>query len=88
MDFREAHRAILLKDMYKAAAYDDIARSGTCSCEQRFPSWGPVVQYYLEYYAGEEDQNVLRERQSYYLQSSNANRSLVRDICIAAGNWR
>lgn len=87
MDFRDADRSILLKNMYKASAYNDIVQSGTCSCEQRFPPWDPVVKYYLERYAEEQDANVLRERRSYYLRSSNINRPSVREICTTAGNW-
>jgi hypothetical protein len=87
MDVREAHRAILLRNMYKAAAYADVATTATCTCNQRFPDWAPVIAHYLELYAGETDRNVLRERQRFYLRSSNLNRPAVREICIAAGNW-
>jgi hypothetical protein len=87
MDVREAHRAILLRNMYKAAAYETIATTGACTCDQRFPDWEPIVAHYLETYAGEVDRNVLRERQSFYLRSSNLNRPAVRRICMAAGNW-
>ena len=88
MDFRErGNFGILLQNMYKAAAYSDIAQSGTCHCDQRFPAWEPVVAYYLENYAGETDRNTVRERETFYLRSSNTNRPAVRDICMAAGNW-
>lgn len=87
MDVREAHRAILLRNMYKAAAYETIAMMGACTCDQRFPDWGPVVAHYLDTYAGETDRNVLRERQRFYLRSSNLNRPAVREICMVAGNW-
>lgn len=88
MDFRErGNLGLLLQNMYKAVAYNDIAQSGTCDCSQRFPSWEPVVEYFLANYAGEDDRNVIRERESYYLRSSNTNRPIVREICTAAGNW-
>jgi hypothetical protein len=87
MDVRKAHRAILLRNMYRAAAYADMVATGTCTCDRRFPDWAPVVAHYLETYAGETDRNVLRERQRFYLRSSNLNRMAVREICIAAGNW-
>lgn len=88
MDFRErGDFGILLKNMYKATAYNDIAQSGTCACEQRFPEWQPVVDYFLENYASETDRNRIRERESFYLRSSNANRLTVKEICTAAGNW-
>ena len=88
MDFRErGDFGILLKNMYKATAYNDIAQTETCTCEQRFPEWQPVVDYFLENYAGETDRNRIRERESFYLRSSNSNRPTVREICTAEGNW-
>jgi hypothetical protein len=88
MDFRErSNLGILLKNMYKATAYSNIAQTGTCTCEQRFPDWQPVVDYFLENYAGETDRNRIRERESFYLKSSNSNRSTVREICTSEGNW-
>ena len=87
MGVKDAHLTLLLQGMYKAVAYQNIVETGSCRCDQRFPSWEPVVQYYLEHYAGQDDHNTVRERRSYYRQSSSANRPQVRDLCIAAGNW-
>lgn len=87
MGVRDAHLTLLIQSMYKAAAYQDIAETRSCSCDQRFPEWEPVVEYYLENYADEDDHNAVRERRSYYRQSASANRPIVRDTCTAAGNW-
>ena len=88
MGVRDAHLTLLLREMYKAAAYQDIVETGTCACDQRFPDWEPVVRYYLGTYAGEDDHGVVRERRSFYRDSASANRPRVREICLAAGNWR
>lgn len=87
MSIREGHLTLLLKEMYKAMAYQDIATSGTCRCDQRFPSWEPVVTYYLKHYAGDNDHNSVRERRTYYRDAAQSNRPAVREICIADGNW-
>lgn len=87
MDVREGHLTLLLRGMYKAVAYQDIVASGTCECDQRYPPWEPVVAYYLEHYAGNDDHGSIREFRTHYRDSAQSNRAAVREICIADGNW-
>lgn len=87
MDFREAHRTVLLQRMYTAVSYQNIAETGDCSCDNRFPSWEPVVTYYLENYAMIEDRHEVYAAQDPYDEVVNTTRRQVREICVAAGNW-
>ena len=88
MDFRDAHRVIFIRDMYRAYTFNNVVESGACGCEQRYPSWEPVVQYYLEHYAGIEDRHELREHGRAYDNTIQAYRGTAREICLAAGTWR
>lgn len=87
MDAREANRVLFLRDMYRAYTFNGIVESGTCSCEQRYPSWEPVVEYYLEHYAIIEDRHELREYGKPYQNTINEHRTIARDICLASGTW-
>lgn len=87
MDFREAHRTVLLQRMYTAVSYQNITETGDCSCDNRFPSWEPVVTYYLENYAMIEDRHEIYAAQDPYDEVVNTTRRQVREICVAAGNW-
>lgn len=87
MDFREAHRTLLLQRMYTAVSFQEIVETGDCSCDKRFPPWEPVVTYYLENYAMIEDRHEIYAAQDPYDDAVNATRRQVREICVAAGNW-
>ena len=87
-DFREAYKSLFVRDMYRAFTFNGIVETGTCSCDQRYPDWGPVVTYYAEHYSSIDDRNELREKNKPYTASINANLAKARDICRAAGNWK
>ena len=88
MGFRDAHRILFIRDMYRAYTFNTVVETGSCSCDQRYPAWEPVVQYYLEHYAGIEDRHELAEHAQSYTATIEAYRSSARDICLAAGTWK
>lgn len=87
MDTRESHRVRLLQRMYTATAFADIVEAGECTCERRFPSWEPVVDYYLQNYAKLEDRHDIYAAREPYDDVVNQTRTDARTICVEAGNW-
>jgi hypothetical protein len=87
MDFRDSHKTRLLQRMYVARSFELIVDQQNCTCDNRFPSWEPVVNYYLEHYAGIEDRHEIYAAQDPYDDAVNARRSEARELCVAAGNW-
>lgn len=87
MDVKEAHKSILLQRMYLALSFHTIVSTGVCSCENRFPSWEPIVEYYLENYAHLEDRHEVYAATDTYDESIRTNRIRAREICVARGHW-
>lgn len=88
MPVQEAYRTLLLQAMYSAYRYELVVQTGTCSCENRFPSWEPVVEYYLENYARLEDEWDVMDAQRPYDAAKRLHREPHRTICVQQGNWR
>lgn len=88
MTVREVHRKLLVQNMYYAYRSQLVVESGECTCENRFPSWEPVVKYYLENYARLEDRWDIDAAQEPYEDAKEAYREQLREICVAQNNWR
>lgn len=85
-DVRDAHKVILVQQMYRAQGLRAVVESGDCTCSTRFPSWEHASGYYLENYAGLDRHEILA-RTSEYSRIANELRLQAKDICEAQGNW-
>lgn len=83
---RDAHKNILVQQMYRAQGLNAVVETGDCSCETRFPSWSAVSDYYFENYAGLDRHEIL-ERTSDYSGTANELRPTARAICEEQENW-
>jgi len=83
---RDAHKNILVQQMYRAQGLNAVVDTGDCSCETRFPSWDAVSEYYFENYAGLDRHEIL-ERTSEYSRTANELRFAAKSICEEQGNW-
>lgn len=84
---RDAHRANLVQQIYRAQSLRAVAKSGACSCETRYPPWAAADAYYDENYAAIEERWEIIARTSEYRDAANAYRRIAMPICEAEGNW-
>lgn len=86
---RESYKVLLLRVMYRAQSMQQIADTGDCSCETRFPSWDTVNVYYLEHYADIpfEERWKFTELRAEYNQTANEYRRISMPICQEQGKW-
>lgn len=84
---RDAHRANLVQQIYRAQNLRAVAESGTCSCETRYPSWATADAHFDENYAAIEERWGIIARILEYRDAANAYRRIAMPICEAEGNW-
>jgi len=83
---REAYKALTLMDLYELRAWEQIAETGNCGCDVRFPAWEDASEEFDERYllasAAEHtaaQRDIRRQRKDL--------RHAVQEICEAQGNW-
>jgi len=86
IDRRDANRARLIQQIYRAQSMERIVEAGECSCGTRFPTWAAAEESYFERFAA-ADRNELREAISEYSRTANELRQTAKPICEAQGNW-
>lgn len=86
IDTRDANKARLIQQIYRAQSMKRIVEAGECSCETRFPSWAAAEESYFERFAS-ADRNELREAISEYSRVANELRQTAKPICEGQGNW-
>lgn len=87
INFRDADKAILVQEMYRAQSMQAVADTGDCSCETRYPRWDAAEAYYFENYALLKERWPLMERTSEYRRTANEYRRIAIPICREQGNW-
>ena len=83
---REAYKAAALMELYEIRAWEEIAESGDCGCETRFPAWDSSDGEYHERYAGLSQAEHSAFRRDWISLRKQLEPS-VRTICEAQGNW-
>lgn len=83
---REAYKALTLMDLYELRAWEEIAATGDCSCETRFPAWDRAEEEYVEQY-GDIPASDHTAAQRDIRQQRNSIRHAVQAICETEGNW-
>ena len=86
IDTRDANKARLIQQIYRAQSMERIVEVGECSCETRFPSWAAAEKSYFERFAS-ADRKELREAISEYSRVANELRQTAKPICEEQGNW-
>lgn len=86
IETRDANRARLIQQIYRAQSMERIVEAGDCSCGTRFPTWAAAEESYFERFAA-ADRNELREAISEYSRTANELRQTAKPICEAQGNW-
>lgn len=79
-DVREAHKIILVQQMYRAQSMTAVVDSGECSCETRYPSWARASEYFFQHYAALSRHEIL-DRTSDYSRTANELRLQAQAIC-------
>lgn len=83
---REAYKALTLMDLYELRAWEQIAETGNCGCDVRFPAWEDASEAFDERYllaSGAEHTVAQRDIR----RQRNDLRHAVQEICEAQGNW-
>jgi hypothetical protein len=83
---REAYKALTLMDLYELRAWEQIAETGNCGCEIRFPTWEVASEEFDEGYvlaSAAEHTAVQRDIR----RQRNDLRHAVQEVCEAQGNW-
>ena len=83
---RNAHKVILVQQMYRAQSLRAVVESGECSCDTRFPSWDGANAYFQANYSDLDRHDIL-DRTSEYRRTADEYRLDARDICRRQGNW-
>ncbi|MCO6385265.1 hypothetical protein [Oceanicola sp. 502str15] len=83
---RDAHKRLLVQQIYRAESMQRIVDAQDCGCPTRYPPWDAVEALYFEGYAAAEYREVL-EVTSAHRRKANALRLAAMAICRAAGNW-
>jgi len=83
---RQAYRATSMMELYEIRAWEEIAASGDCSCDTRFPAWDSADNEYQQQYKGlsQGEHTALR---SEWIEKRKQLEPTVRDICETQGNW-
>lgn len=86
VDPKEAHKGLLVQEMYRAQGNQAVVEAGECACDIRFPSWDKVNQEFRSEYAA-LDRWQINELTSQYTRAANEARQSAQPICEAQGNW-
>mgnify|MGYP000235815046 CR=1 FL=1 len=83
---RDAHKRLLVQQIYRAQSMERIIDAQACSCPTRYPPWDAAGSVYFDRYAA-ADYWAIVEATSGYRRKANALRLKAMPICKAAGNW-
>lgn len=83
---REAHKRLLVQQIYRAQSMERIINAQACSCPTRYPPWDAAERVYFDSYAAADDWAIV-EAISDYRRRANASRLRAMPICEAVGNW-
>ncbi len=86
IDIKEAHKGVLLQDIYRFQNMQRIVEGEECSCGTQFPSWDAAQEVYFERYANSERWEII-EASSDFSRKANELRRTAKPICEAEGNW-
>jgi hypothetical protein len=83
---RQVYHRVLVQDIYRAQNLERIVETGSCDCDNRFPSWDAAEAVFRERYASDERWEMLQASEGYN-RRANAARLEAQAICEATGNW-
>lgn len=83
---RDAHKRLLVQQIYRAESMQRIVDAQDCACSTRYPPWEAAETVYFESYAAAEYREVV-EAISAYRRRANELRKQAMPICDAVGNW-
>ena len=83
---RDAYQRVLVQDIYRAQNLENIAATGACPCDLRFPEWEGAETIFRENYATATRWDMLEASDTYY-RRANGFRLEAKTICEATGNW-
>ncbi|WP_150121383.1 hypothetical protein [Sulfitobacter sp. HI0023] len=83
---QDAYKRVLVQDIYRTRAFEQIALGGACPCDVRFPSWATAEHEFQERFE-DADRWEMLEASREYNERANELRPAVMDICRADGNW-
>ena len=83
---RETYKALTLMDLYELRTWEQIAETGNCGCDVRFPAWEEASDEFDEIYLmASAAEHTASQRD--IRQQRNDLRHAVQDLCEAQGNW-
>lgn len=83
---REAYKALTLMDLYELRAWEQIAATGDCGCDVRFPEWEDASEEFDEAYLLASAAEHTTVQRNIRMQRNDL-RHTVQEICEAQGNW-
>ena len=83
---RDAFKRVLVQDIYRTRAFEQIALGGACPCHVRFPSWA-TAEWEFRGRFEDADRWEMLEASRGLNERANELRPAVMDICRADGNW-
>jgi hypothetical protein len=86
LDARDAHKRLLVQQIYRAQSMERIVDAQDCACPTRFPAWEGAETTYFESFAAADRWEIV-EATSDYRRRANTLRQAAMTICEAAGNW-
>lgn len=86
MGSRDAHKRLLIQQIYRAESMQRIVEAQSCECATRYPPWDAAEAEYRDRYATGEYWDIV-EATSESRRLANELRKAAKPICEAAGNW-
>lgn len=83
---REAHKRLLIQQIYRATSMQRILAAQECECATRFPSWAAAESEFRERFATAEYREVVEATEDFRTLANDLRISAM-PICEAAGNW-
>ena len=83
---RETYKALTLMDLYELRAWEQIAETGNCGCDVRFPAWEEASDEFDERYLLASAAEHTAAQRDIRRQRNDLRRA-VQDLCEAQGNW-
>ncbi|WP_188479558.1 hypothetical protein [Primorskyibacter flagellatus] len=83
---RDAHKRLLIQQIYRAESMQRIVEAQSCECATRYPAWDAAEAEYRDRYATGEYRDIV-EATSESRRLANEFRKVAKPICEAAGNW-
>ncbi|HQU67312.1 MAG TPA: hypothetical protein PLI43_03845 [Albidovulum sp.] len=86
IDPRDAHKRLLVQQIYRAASMQRILDAGSCTCDTRYPPWDAAEAVFFEGFVAADYQDIVEATEEYRWQA-NRLRLNAMPICEAAGSW-